>query len=378
MTLQTYIYKNILRNKRRTALTVLSIGFSLFLLIVLYTFLDLLLNPPMTEQSALRLAVKRSTSLADQMPMAYIEKVRKVPHVKQAIPLQWFNGVYKEPKNFFANFASDDTVFSMFPELQISEHDKQAFAREKTGAIVGEGLMSRFNWKVGDRVTLLGTIFPVNLEFLIVGTYNHEMDKNNFYFHYDYLNESLGSPNQVGAIWVMTDAMENVPQVAENIDALFRNSPAETKTDTEKAFVLGFVSMLGNVRVMVGSIMMVVVFTMLLVAASTMAMTIRERLREIAILKAIGYTRNGILYLILGESTLIGFLGFLTGSALAWSLNLIDLYKLTQGFIQVFKPGAQIYLICLAVGVGIGLISGAIPALQAANMTISEAARRLE
>lgn len=378
MTFRTYVLKNVLRNKRRTALTVLSIGFSLFLLIVLYTFLDLLINPPVTEDSAFRLAVRRSTSLGEQMPIAYMDRIARMPEVQLVIPLQWYNGVYKDPKFLFANFATSTRVFEMFPEQQVKPEAVQAFAREKTGAVVGMGLVERFGWKVGDRVTLTGTIFPVDLEFLIVGTYDHELDRNNFYFRYDYFNESIGETNQVGAFWVRVKSIQQVDEVSEKIDAMFRNTPAETKTETEKAFILGFISMLGNVRVMVGSIMTVVVFTMLLVSASTMAMTIRERLREIAILKAVGYTRENVLYLILGESALIGCLGFVFGGTLSWSMKFLDLNALTQGFIQAFLPSWKIYAAALGIGIGIGMLSGLFPAIRASGMTISEAVRRLE
>lgn len=378
MTFRTYVLKNVLRNKRRTALTVLSIGFSLFLLIVLYTFLDLLMNPPVTEDSAYRLAVRRSTSLSEQMPIAYMDRINRIDHVELVIPLQWFNGIYKDPKFLFANFATSPRVFEMFPEQRTSEETRRRFALEKTGAVVGQGLMERFGWKVGDRVTLTGTIFPVDLEFLIVGSYDHELDRNNFYFRYDYFNEVMDEPNEVGAFWIRADSIDHIDEIARKVDMTFRNTPAETKTETEKAFILGFISMLGNVRVMVGSIMSVVVFTMLLVSASTMAMTIRERLREIAILKAVGYTRDKILGLILGESILIGVLGFVFGAGLSWSMNFVDLNRITQGFIQAFLPTWKIYSGALFIGMGIGLLSGLFPAIQASGMTIRDAIRRLE
>jgi len=374
-----FIARNVLRNKRRTGLTVLSIGFSLFLLIALTTFLDTLFNPPVAEESALRLAVRRSTSLADQMPISYLDKLKEVPHVVSAIPVQWFNGIYKEPKNFFANLAVDPSgMWDMFPELQVSEEAKRRFAAERTAAIAGEALMKRFGWKVGDRVTLLGSIFPVDLEFTIVGAYNYEVDESSFYFRYDYMNEALGSPNQVGAFWLKADRAESVPGILERVDSMFRNTAAETKTETEKAFILGFIAMLGNVRVMMGSIALVVVFTMLLVAASTMAMAVRERLREVAILKAMGYPRLTILALVVGEAVFIGLLGFVLGVSFAVGLHYTDVYTLTKGFIPSFTPSWLVLSMALLTGVGIGFLSGLFPGLQASNMPITEAMRRLE
>lgn len=368
-----------MRNKRRTGLTVLSIGFSLFLLITLSTFLNTLTNPPVSDESALRIAVRRSTSLADAMPISYLDNLKKVPNVTRAMPLQWFGGYYREPKNFFANFATDpDEMWKMFPELEVTEEATLRFASERTAAIAGEGLQRRFGWKIGDKVTLMGTIFPIDMEFDIVGFYKHPIDENNFYFRYDYFNESMDTPNEVGTFWLMAANAECVPGIIDTVDGMFRNSAAETKTETEKAFVLGFVSMMGNIRVMVGSIMLVVIFTMLLVSASTMAMTIRERLREIAILKAIGYRPPLILALILGEAIFIGALGFIVGALLSESLNLFDLYTLTRGFIQNFSPGWLIYGFALLTGIGIGLFSGLFPALRAANLTITQALRELE
>lgn len=379
MNLGRFIIRNALRNKRRTTLTFVSVGFSLFLLIVLFTVLDLLTNPPTTEGSALRLGVRRATSLADNLPISYLRKIARVPHVQIAMPFQWFGGQYKDPKNFFANMAVDgQTFFGMFPELNVSPEAQRAFANERTGAIVGEGLMEKFGWRVGDHITLVGTIFPVDLELKIVGTYAFDLDKSNFYLRYDYLNEALGGRNEIGSIWVKADSAEAIPGIIDTIDGMFRNTSAETKTETEKAFVLGFVSMLGNIRMIIGSISMVVIFTLLLVSASTMSMTIRERMREVAILKSMGYTRQTLLWLVLGESVFIAMLGLIVGLLLSRTLGAIDVFSLTKGFIPFFRPTPETYVGVTLIGVGIGVASGIVPALQASGMTIAQAMRELE
>ena len=378
MNLRRLIIRNVFRNKRRTALTIVSIGFSLFLLIALLTFLDILTNPPAGEQSALRLAVRRSTSITEMVPISYEAKLMKVPHVVLVAPLQFAGGVYKDPKNFFANFATDSHIWAMFPEFTLSDATKKAFASERIAAVAGEDLMRKFGWKVGDRITLTGTIFPIDLELKIVGTYRYQLGNDTLYFRYDYFNEALGRPDGVGAFWIKADRTESIPEIIDTVDGMFRNSAAETKTETEKAFVLNFVAMLGNVKMMVGSIATVVMFTMLLVAAGTMAMTIRERLREVAILKTLGYTPPLVLFLILGESISISLLGFAVGCLLAFALSHSDVYALTQGFIPVFLPPLRIYAAALAAGVGIGVFSGIAPAIQASRLTITEAMRRLE
>lgn len=379
MTHSRLVFRNALRNKRRTALTVLSVGFSLFLLVTLYTLLDTIMNPPEGDETARRLAVRRSTSLAESMPIAYEKKIATVPDIELILPLEWFGGYWKEPKNFFANFATDpNRLWEMFPEIHATDEVKQAFLADRRAAVAGRALIERYGWEVGAPVTLKGTIYPVDLEFILVGEYTSDRNESNFYFHYDYFNEALEGRDRIGSFWVKVESAEKVPEVADAIDALFRNTPAETKTETEKAFMLGFVSMLGNVQAIIGSVALVIVFTMLLVASSTMAMTIRERLREIAILKSIGYPPHTLLMIILGEAALISVFGGVLACAGAFVLRFVDMYSLTMGFVEKFEPSPVLFATTLAVGAAIGLVAGLVPAAQASWMTISEALRRLE
>ncbi len=379
MTFPRFVIRNVLRNRRRAVLTVVSIGFSLFLLQVLLTFLDVLFNPVVEEDSALRLVVRRSTSLADMMPMSYKEKIKRIPGVEYVVPMQWANGIYREQASFFANFAVEpEHVFDVYPEQVIVPEEFQAWLNEKKGAVVGLDLMERFGWKVGDTVTLLGTIFPVDLEFKIVGVYRSARYQNMFYFRYDYFSEALGGFNQVGSFMVKGRSADVIPQIADGIDAMFRNSAAETKTETEKAFILRFVSLLGNVKAIVGSVALVVVFTMLLVSVSTMSMAIRERLREVAILRAIGYSRGWVFTLILGEALFMAWLGLVSGIGLAETFRFVNMDQLTRSFIDKYAPGTHVYLIVIAAGAVIGLLSGIIPGLQATRMGILAGMRRVE
>ncbi len=379
MSFSRFIWKNAFRNKRRTGLTILSIGFSLFLLLFLLTFMDMLLNPVIEDDSALRLMVVRSTSIGDMMPIAYLDKIRRVPGVAHVSPMQWFNGVYKDPDYQFANFATDPAeIFNIFTEQHLGAEAKAAFVAERKSAVAGLDLAKRFGWKVGDRITLTGTIFPVDLELDIVGIFTADLNQNMLYFRWDYLDEALGKPGMAGAYTVKAADAASVPQVVEAIDGMFRNSPAETKTTTEKAFVLGFVAMLGNIQMIIGSVAGVVVFTMLLVAVSTMAMTVRERMREVAILKAIGYSRNAVMALVMAEALFISLVGAVLGLCLGESLRLLDLDRMTQGFIQKYEPGLGTVASVVAAGVVIGLVSGYLPARQAASMSITAAMRRME
>jgi len=379
MTYGTFIRKNALRNKRRTALTVLSVGFSLFLLITLQAVLDSLLNPPETEESTLRLVVRHAVSLGQSLPESYQRDIEKVPHVKYVAPVEWFGGQYKDPKNFFANFSvGHENFFQMFPDLKYSEGTEEAFMKERMAAIAGVDLMEKFDWSIGDRITLTGTFYDVDLEFRIVGTCEGEYDSSTFYFRHDYLQESGAAFGTVGTFSIMADSAEAIPGIMETVDEMFRNSPAETKTESEKAFQLGFVSMLGNVQVLIGSISMVVAFTMLLVAGSTMAMTIRERLREVAILKAIGFPRKVILGLVLGEASAVSFLGALVGIGLSKGLATVNVGAFTADFVRTIDPEPAMLAIALGVGLAIGVIAGLFPAIQASSMSINEAMRRLE
>lgn len=374
-----FIWRNALRNKRRTSLTVLSIGFSLFLLTALITFMDILFNPPFQDESALRVMVTRNTSIADIMPIAYRDKIRRVPNVEYVSALQWFNGIYKDPDFLFANFAVDaDHIFDIYSEQKISPAERAAFIATRTSAVASEMLAKRFGWKPGDTITLQGTIFPVDLELKIVGIFTDPIGQETLFFRFDYMDEALGGLGQIGAFTVKVKDAASVPVVGQAIDALFRNSPAETKTETEKAFVLGFISMLGNVQTIIGSVAGVVVFTMLLVAVSTMAMTVRERLREVAILKTIGYTQRIILALVVGEALLISSMGTCLGLLLAESLKFADMNRITQGFIPIFIVTPGTYAAVVGTGLVIGLLAGFLPARQAVNLTITAAMRRLD
>ncbi|MBI5092393.1 MAG: ABC transporter permease [Candidatus Hydrogenedentes bacterium] len=379
MSLARYIWKNALRNKRRTGLTVLSIGFSLFLLLALLTFMDVLLHPVIQDESALRLIVARSTSLADILPLAYLDKIKRIPEVEKVIPFQWVNGIYKDPDYLFANFSVDPKgIWEIYSEQKISPEQKAAFAATRSGATASEKLAARFGWKVGDTITLQGTIFPVDLELKIVGIFTEPTSAEMLYLRHDYLEEALGNPGISGTFAVKASSAAAVPRVAEAIDTMFRNSPAETKTTTEKAFVLGFVSMLGNIQTIISSVAGVVVFTMLLVAVSTMAMTMRERVKEVAILKTIGFPRRTILSLVMGEALSISMTGAGLGIAMGAALRFADLNRMTQGFITRFSPTAMTYAVVLGTGLAIGILSGFFPARQAVRLNISAAMRHLD
>ncbi|MBI4734665.1 MAG: FtsX-like permease family protein [candidate division NC10 bacterium] len=378
MTYASFIWTNIARNPRRTILTIVSIGLSLFVLSTLMTVLTELNREPEGEDTHLRLVVRRATSLADRLPEAYAAKLQRVPGVRLVHALTWFGGIYIDERNFFANFACDpDTLFAMFPENRIPPEQIKAFRAERIAAIAGRKLVERFKWRLGDRITLQGTIYPVDLEFVLRGIYTGT-DETAFFFHRAYLEEALGRPGKVGTFWLKAASAGDIPRIMDAVDTLFKNSDAETKTETERAFQLGFISMLGNVKTLIASISSVVVFTILLVTANTMAMSIRERAREIAILKTLGFGRRRLLGILMGESAVIALTGGVLGCMGArLFFSVVDVWRYTQGLFPIFIVEPSTVLLGIGLSILIGLASAALPAIRVSRLTIAEALRRV-
>jgi putative ABC transport system permease protein len=382
------LFHNLFRNRRRTFLTVTSIAVSLFLIATLLTVLHEMENPPQTPDSALRLITRHKVSLANILPMSYRARIQRMEGVDSAVGSMWFGGVYKDPKNFFANFAVDtDQFFRVYSDVNMPENQKIDFLRDRTGAIAGNSVADRFGWKVGDRITLTGALFDFDAELTLRGIYTGGGDDGStLYFHWDYFNEGMKkvfgnageAVNFTGFYVIRANSPDLVPRIAEQIDTEFKNTSSPTKTESEKAFVLGFISMMGNIRLLVTSICSVVIFTIVLVAANTMAMSIRERVREIGILKALGFRRAQILGLLLGESVFLAM-----GGALIGALGAKVLYSgakmgaVTGGMFQRFNVTPGIVVICAAIGLTVGVISAGLPAWQAARRRVVDALREI-
>ena len=374
-----FLLRNVFRNRRRTLLTVTSIAISLFLVATLLTVLSELNEPPSTPDGALRLITRHKVSLANILPIAHKDKIATIPGVKAVVASMWFGGVYKDPSNFFANFAvTTDHVFELYgDDLRMSDAEKQAFLKDRTGCVAGRKLAKRFNWKLGEKIFLKGTVFQMNPELTLRGIYEGP-DEGSLFFHWEYLNEGLNNANICVMFFIKADKAEDVPRIAERVDALFQNSTAPTKTETEKAFVLGFISMMGNIQLLITSICSGVIFAIVLVAANTMAMSIRERTREIGILKALGFRRAHVLFLLLSEAIVITLSGSLIGS---WGARLLysnmDLSTMTQGFLQRFYVTPQTLTLCALIGLAVGVVSAGIPAWQASRRSVVDALRRV-
>jgi putative ABC transport system permease protein len=373
------ILKNSLRNRRRSILTMISIGMSLCLLGVLGAlYRGLFLAPPAPGQE-LRLITHHKVSITQSMPASYGDKIRQVPGVREEMIWQWFGGTYKDArdqKNFFARFAVEpEKFFRVRPEIALPEDQQQTFIHLRTAAIASSDLAERMNWKIGEKIFLTGDIFPVNPELTLTGIFVDPNTSETLFFSETYLREMLGAGNprqdEVGSFQVQVELADQVAGVANTIDSLFANSTAPTKSESEQAFTLQFISFLGNVKVFLMCICAAVTFTVLLVSANTMAMSVRERIREVGILKTLGYTQGTILFLILGEAGALSLLGGFVGLMLAFGLT--DLVRHGPSFLQAMKtltitPDVGAGLMGLALVIGVA--SSFIPAFNAARTSI--------
>ena len=376
------ILKNAWRSRRRTLLTVLSIGASLCLLGVLMAVYKAFYLGEVAPEQALRLVVRNRVSLALSLPLSYLDRIKRLPGVREVMIYQWFNGVYKDsraPNNFFARFAIEpEKLFVVRGELDVPADQKRAFLADRRGCIVGRRLADRLGFKVGDRINIKGDIFPVDLELTVRAIYNAPVNDEALYFNNKYIEEGLpeGRQGQVGTFYVLATSPEAVAEIARQVDDMFRNSTAQTRTENEQAFTLSFLAFLGNVKAFLFSIFAAVTFTVLLVAANTMAMSVRERTKEVGVLKTLGFRAREIRGLILGEAVLISLAGGLLGSGLAASVcGAIRRGPATFEQIRNLSMDASVTAASLAIAVLIGLVSSFIPAWNASRVSVVESIR---
>ena len=307
------ILRNSLRNRRRSLLTILSVAASLCLLGILGAIYNNFYYAQASPDQALRLIVRNRVSLANPFPISYRARILQVPGVEEAVILQWFGGTYKDARdtnNFFGRFAVEpERLFRVYPEYKLTDQERLAFQKERSACIVGRKLANRLGFKVGDRLQIVGDIFPMTLDLTIRGIYDSKADNENLFFHFEYLNKGFGGGgrmDQVSTLVIHVRSTDIVPTVSREVDDLFRNSSVQTQTETEHSFQLSFLAFLGNVKMFFLMISGAVAFTMFLITANTMAMSVRERTREVGILKTIGFTPPEILRLLIGESITIG------------------------------------------------------------------------
>lgn len=376
-------FKNTLRNRRRSFLTISSIAVSLCLLGVLIAMYHAMFFGEQTPGQALRLVVRHRVSLAQPIPVSYEAKVKAVPGVKEVSVWNWFGGTYKDnrdQRNFFARLGVEPKPFlKIRTQMQMPEDQRRAFLTDRTGCVISKDLAEKLNLKLGDRVTLVGDIYPVTLELKLVGIFEDPDANQTMFFNYDYLRDALplGRRNYISVIAVLADSPEDVPRIAKAVDTMFENSSPPTKTESEQQFALSFVSFLGNIKLFLLSICAAVTFTILLVSGNTMAMSVRERIKEVGVLKTLGFTNGAILGMIVGEALCIAVIGGLLGLVLASLLTAV-VGKAGEGMIGQLH-GLSITpstaLLCLGVAALIGIISSFVPAWNAARTNILDSLR---
>src|SRR5215813_10398421 len=373
------IFKNILRNKRRTVLTVSSLVVSLFLIISLATILTEF-ERGSDQSSPLRLVSRHAVSLGFVIPMAHMQKMKAVPGVKEVMPFSWFGGIYKDERNFFANFAVDASKLKVvLPEVKMSDSDWQSFINDRQGAIVGRKLVMLYGFTPGQRVSLKSPIYNQTVEFIIRGVYTG-LDEKTLYFHHEYVNEMLPdwAKDQVSTFSILANTPEDVPRVSKEIDSIFANTDAPTKTESEKAFALSFQTMMGGVKQFLYGIMAAITFSLLLVMGNTMAMTVRERTKEVGTLKAIGFQRGTITLLFLGESLIVAGIGAAIGIGAATLIfRSIDLSLYIPNFVS-FVPTKETLVAAFVLSIFVGLVSVIYSAYRVSGLTIAEALRSTE
>lgn len=380
MTLTRFVTKNAFRNKRRSILTVLSIAFSLLLLTLMMTIWRAFYLDEGSAESAERLVVRHRVSLTFSLPGFYREKIRAVPGVVAVVPVSWFGGIYKDdkPENFFAQFGTDpEEFFKVYRDIQMPEEQRIAWQRDRQGVIVDDTLAKKYGWKLGDRIVLKGTIYPVDLELYVRGIFSSYPDDKAVYFDTKYVEESVAwFKGQAGTFSILAASPGDVSKIASAVDDMFRNSPQPTKSESEKAFGLEFVAMLGNVKAFILMICCAVVFATLLVSANTMAMSIRERTREVAVLKTLGFTRQSVLGLFVSEAVALAAAGGVIGVGLAYLLIYAISHSPYMSFYNM-KVTPGMWAAALFISGLVGLVSSLIPSYHASQVNIVDGLRHI-
>jgi putative ABC transport system permease protein len=375
------LWSSLWRKKIRTIFTLLSV-FVAFLLFGLLMTIRGAFSFGVDIAGLDRLVLIHKVALIMPLPVSYKERLAATEGVAIASHQTWFGGVYQNPANFFAQMVVEPEPFmKIYPEFVIPDDQVKAWLADRQGAIVGVDLAKRFGWKVGDRIPITGTIWQPKQgqtwEFNVVGMYDGAagVDKTQFFFRYDYLDENRADgQGLVGWYVVKISDPSQAQQMGARFDAMFANSSAETKTTTEKGFVEGFAKQVGDIGAIMIAILVAVLFTMLLVAANTMAQSVRERTSEMGVLKTLGFSNASILALVLGESVLIAVLGGSLGLGVSWLI--VQQGDPTNGMLPIFILPNRDVVIGGVMIVVLGLVAGALPAVNAMNLKITDALRR--
>ncbi|MBF0521047.1 MAG: ABC transporter permease [Nitrospirae bacterium] len=385
MFLLKLILRNSFRHKLRTVLTMFGVAIAILAFGLLRTVVDAW-YAGVTASAANRLVTRNAISLNFYLPFAYKEKIRQVEGVSEVTYGNWFGGIYIEEKNFFANFAMDlKSYLKIYPEFVVPEKEKKALFSDRKGAAAGAKLAERFGWKIGDTVTLRGTIFPGNWDFTIRAIYkgrDKNTDETQFFFHWDYFNErmktmKMGSGADTIGIYIITVTKpELAAEVSERVDKLFKNSMAETLTETEKAFQMSFVSMTEAILVAVQLVSFLVIFIILAVVTNTMAMTAHERIREYTVFRSLGFEPLFIFIMIAGESMFITIVG--GALAIACTFPIVKVFSdYMSMFLPVFIVSSETIVLDVVISVAVGLLACIVPLWYTLKINIADGLRAI-
>jgi putative ABC transport system permease protein len=383
MKFRSLIFANLFRKKVRLILTVGSFAVALFL----FSFLAVVkgaFGRGADIAGADRLVIINRISIIQPLPLAYRDKMLRIPGVKAVTHNNWFGGVYQDEKNFFPQFAIDvENQRKVLPELVVPDDQWANFVKDRTGAIAGAKTAKRFGWKVGDRIPIKNALFgAANVwEFTLDGIYHSEKaggDESQFWFQWDFFEERMPQSfkGNVGWYVLRLDNPDDAPRVGKAIDDMFANSPFETKTETESQFAAGWVKQFGNIEFLILTIGAVVFFTLLLVTGNTMAISVRERISELGTLKAIGFSDRRILFFVLAEAVIISLVGGLLGLGLAM-LAIPVLAAALNGLLPTLILSPAILSVGLATALLVGIVSGLLPGIGAMRMRVVNALRRV-
>lgn len=376
------VWRNLTRNKMRTFLTIASVGLALFILCLLSAILQAMEGT--AGAAANRVVVRHAVALTFTLPESYWERLRRLDHVIEVTPLNWYQGVYIDNKqaNFFPRFSADpDTLFQVFDDNLIAPDQLQAFKDDRAGFVAGKTLVEKYGWKLGEQITIKGDIYPVDVQLNLRGIFENpkvSSGERQIFFQRRYLEEAMGNPGQIGTYWLKLDSPSSVAAVVRAAEEMFLNSDAPVRAETEEAFALSFLEMMGNVRLLLGSIGLAIVVSILFITANTMAMAARDRTREVAVLRTLGFRTGQVTSLVLGESVLVATLGALIGTTIAWGL-----IRMAHGFLEEIglfgnlTVSPALFAVALGAGAVLGLLSGILPALAAARTDIVEGLRKV-
>jgi putative ABC transport system permease protein len=380
MPLFRLVLRNVLRNRRRSLLTAASVAISFALLVVFFAAYRFLESPPAstTERSHLVLIVAASTSLIQPMPISYRSRIERLQGVRAVTQVFWFDARYKNEDTVIPSLSLDpQNLFIFFPNWQLPAEEREQFMRDKTAALAGRSTANKYGWKIGDHIHVTSpNYFNVGLDLTLRGVYDSKEEQSYLVFHWDYLNDVLGRPNVTGQFWVLANSADLMPALMKTVDAQFREETVQTRTQTVKQFTLNFISWLGNVKLILVGVSGAVVFAILLIMANTMAMSIRERTMELAVLRSLGFRTHTLLTLLTVESLVLSLGGASAGCLAAWAIcRAVAGYVLGGGLLVNLEVSLPAALSALGAAALTSLASTLVPAYRASRMSIAEALR---